>query len=92
MKVRHNGAFSDTFQLPAGGCQGTNLGILNFLVTVNSCGVSLKDMTDCLCNTHIGSLCHPVLPSPPPHITADEARFKYIDDMAQAEAVKLSNL
>ena len=82
----------EPFHLPAGGCQGTNLGILNFLVTVNSCGIPMKDIIDCVCSNHPGPLCHPYLPTPTAHINNDVARFKYVDNLTQAEAIKLSDL
>ena len=37
-------------------------------------------------------ICHPVLPDPNPHISENEARFKYIDDKVAAEAIKISDL
>ena len=40
------------FDLPAGGAQGTNLGVLSFLVYINSCGVPLEKMMDCLEHEH----------------------------------------
>ena len=92
MIVRHNGALSDVFDLPGGGCQGTNLGILSFLVYVNSCGVPLDGLLKCVCSSHTGDLCHPLLPIPDPHISNKYARFKYIDDLAAAEAVATSDL
>ena len=38
------------------------------------------------------TICHPVLPEPGPHVTAREARFKYIDDNVSAEAIYVSQL
>ena len=35
---------------------------------------------------------HPVLPLPPPSITDDSARFKYIDDLSMCQAVNLSDV
>ena len=69
MIVSHNGEKSNEFDLPSGSGQGTNLGILSFLVYVNSCGVPLDDMIKCVCGPHTGELCHPVLPVPDPHVT-----------------------
>ena len=101
MIVRHKEEISSIFDCPGGGAQGTNLGILSFLVYVNSCGVPLEKMLQCLDHEHkemyIGlpveenkdpppenlgwkTICHPTLPEPDPHVTAREARFKYIDD------------
>ena len=52
MKVRHKGDISDTFELPGSGPQGTNLGVLSFIVYVNSCGVPLDNILDCLNHEH----------------------------------------
>ena len=46
----------------------------------------------CQCKFHTGDLCHPIFPLPDNHVSEDIARFKYIDDLAEAEAVKLSDL
>jgi hypothetical protein len=92
MIVRHNGAISEEYNMPGGGAQGTNLGILSFLVDINSGGVSLEEIVKCICENHTGEICHPVLPPPPPHITETEARFKYIDDLALLNAVPLTDL
>ena len=46
------GKISKIFQIPGGGAQGTNIGILNFLVYVNSCGVPFDKMMDCLEHEH----------------------------------------
>ena len=40
----------------------------------------------------INYICHPILPTPDPHINEDEARFKYIDDMAVAQVFNFSSL
>ena len=52
MIVRHKGHASKVYELPGGGAQGTNLGILNFLVYINSCGVPFDKMMDCLQHEH----------------------------------------
>ena len=49
-------------------------------------------MIDCICSTHNGDLCHPVLPTPEHHITDQSARFKYVDDLVNAQVIKLSDL
>ena len=92
MIVRHNGAISDEYDIPGGGAQGTNLGILSYLVNINSGGVSLEEIIKCICGSHTGDICHPILPLPPPHITETEARFKYIDDLALLNSVPLTDL
>ena len=50
--VRHNGHNSKVYDLPGGGPQGTNLGILNFLVYINSCGVPFEKMMECIQHEH----------------------------------------
>ena len=113
MAVRHKGQVSDMYDLPAGSAQGTNLGILSFLVYVNSCGVPFDKMMECIQHEHkekyIGrpheehdnppinnlgwvKICHPILPLPDAHISESQSRFKYIDDLSAAEAIKTSNL
>ena len=52
MIVRHQGQMSGVYDLPGGGPQGTNIGILNFLVYVNSCGVPFDEIMDCLNHEH----------------------------------------
>ena len=52
MIVRHMGHNSAVYDLLACGAQGTNIGILNFLVYVNSCGVPFDRMIDCLEHEH----------------------------------------
>ena len=113
MRVRYKGETSNTYDLPGSGPQGTNIGILSFVVYINSCGVPLDGILDCISHEHkeqyIGhpvqeneappknnlgwvKICHPVLPTPNPHISENEARFKYCDDKVLAEAVDLNNL
>ena len=43
---------SSVFDIPGGGAQGTNLGVLSFLVYINSCGVPFEKMADCLEHEH----------------------------------------
>ena len=52
MIVRHQGQMSGVYDLPGGGPQGTNIGILNFLVYVNSCGVPFDEIMNCLNHEH----------------------------------------
>ena len=92
MIVRHNGAFSSLVELPGGGPQGTNLGVLNFLVYINSCGIPLSQLTDSISASLNGEIHHTILPQPPPHISETQSRFKYIDDLALAEAINLKDL
>ena len=93
MAVRHKGSMSEHFEMPGGGPQGTNLGILAYLVNINSCGVSLESLTDYLQETfNEAEIYHPILPLPPPHLTEDNARFKYIDDVSLCHAIDLKHV
>ena len=74
MIVRHNGSSSSIVDLPGGGPQGTNLGILNFLVYVNSCGMSLSHLAESMGCPPQESLQPPILPPPTYHIYEDESR------------------
>ena len=47
---------------------------------------------ECIQHEHKGDICHPILPTPDPHISEKEARFKYIDDMALAQVFPLNYL
>ena len=61
MRVRHKGETSKTYDLPGSGPQGTNIGILSFVVYLNSCGVPLDGMLDCIFHEHKEQyLGHPV--------------------------------
>ena len=93
MVVRHKGSISKSCNMPGGGPQGTNLGILSYLVNINSCGAPLDSIVNCIQNilSEKENL-HPVLPLPPPHITDNSARFKYIDDMSLCQSVNLKDL
>ena len=56
MVVRHKGQLSSIFDLPAEGAQGTNIGVLSFLVYVNSCGFPFSDMMQCFNHEHKGKI------------------------------------
>ena len=63
MAVRNKGSISEQFEMPGGGPQGTNLGILAYLVNINSCGVSLESLSTFLQETLADTeICHPILP------------------------------
>ena len=47
---------------------------------------------ECIQHEHKGDICHPILPTPDPHISEKEARFKYIDDMALAQVFPINYL
>ena len=51
MVVRHRGSISEEYEMPGGGPQGTNLGILLYLVNINSCGVPLESISNCINNS-----------------------------------------
>ena len=97
MVVRHKGTSSKTYSLPGSSAQGTNLGILSYLVNINSCGVPLEDIMDHL-ETHQSdtdqsdTIFHPILPLPEYHINEREGRFKYIDDLSLCQSINLSDL
>ena len=78
MVVKHRGVISKVYNLPGGGPQGTNLGILSYLVNINSCGIPLESIEHII-QTSIsgGENIHPILPLPPPNVTEDSARLKY---------------
>ena len=67
MVVKHIGVISKIHNLPGGGPQGTNLGILSYLVNINSCGVPLESIENII-HTSIRGVenIHPILPLPPP--------------------------
>ena len=92
MVVRHLGATSEIFDIPSGSPQGTNLGVLCYLVGINSCGVPLDSIENFInnCVNEVERM-HPVLPLPSSPITRDEARLKYIDDMSLCHAVNLKD-
>ena len=64
-----------------------------YLVNINSCGASLEAISSCI-QSQINEveIQNPILPLPPPNITEDSARFKYIDDMTLCQAVNMSSL
>ena len=84
--------------LPGSCGQGTNLGILSYLVNINSCGLPLDHIMEFLENAiatnedTIQSQEVPALPLPPYHITESSARLKYIDDLTMCQAVNMTGL
>ena len=50
MVVRHRGVNSSKMSLPGSCGQGTNLGILSYLVNINSCGLPLEEIMQYLQN------------------------------------------
>ena len=93
MVVRHKGETSDSHLVPGGSPQGTNLGILCYLVNINSCGVPFEEIEDYIRKcTNINEMNHPIIPLPPPNINEKAARFKYIDDLSLCQSVDLSDL
>ena len=93
MIVRHKEAVSETCDMYGGGPQGTNLGVLIYLVNINSCGISLDDIEKCVrgLSTEV-ERANPILPLPPPSRTTNSARFKFIDDMSLCQSVDLKDL
>ena len=81
MVVRHKGETSAIMSLPGSCGQGTNLGILSYLVNINSCGLPMDDIVKyvlrkCNSNDRRAFSCVPALPLPPYHITESAARLK----------------
>ena len=77
MVVRYKGATSDRKPLPGGGPQGTLLGLLLFLILINSCGE--KDYND------IG----PAITRPKRKFEPSSFHSKFVDDMTIAEAFNI---
>ena len=97
MVVRHKGETSAIMSRPGSCGQGTNLGILSYLVNINSCGLPMDDIVKyvlrkCNSNDRRAFSCVPALPLPPYHITESAARLKYIDDLTLCQTVNLNGL
>ena len=62
-------------------------------MNINSCGISLEDIERSIygLSTPVEKA-NPILPLPPPSITENSARLKYIDDMSMCQAVNLKDL
>ena len=93
MVVRHKGKTSAIMSLPGSCGQGTNLGILSYLVNINSCGLPMDDIVKyvlrkCNSNDRRAFSCVPALPLPPYHITESAESLKYIDDLTLCQTVK----
>ena len=54
--------------------------------------MSLSDLADSKGSSIQGDIPHPILPLPTHHISENQSRFKYVDDLALAEAVDLNAL
>ena len=66
--------------------------ILNFLVYVNSCGISVTHLSDSIGFPVEEEKQHPILLPPTYNISENESRFKYVDDLSLAEAINLKDL
>ena len=84
MILRYGNEHSSEQYLPGGGPQGVTLGLLMFLVEVNDAGMDPPpplpqpvQQGDVAC----------VPAPPPPAMTDDELRIKYVDDLTMAEIV-----
>ena len=82
MIVRHNGTQSTPHLLPGGLAQGDEVGQILFLVAVAGAGIA---------NQPPAALPSPSPPLPPPAITKDELRLKFVDDLTLGEVVNLKH-
>ena len=73
MILRYKGACSDRLLMPGGSPQGTLLGVLLYLVYVSDIGMDLS------------SVQYP----PPPAVSGQEVRLKFVDDLSLADSVRL---
>ena len=84
--------------LPGSCGQGTNLGILSYLVNIDSCGLPMDDIVKYVlrkCNRRAfsSSACASSPTALPPyHITESAARLKYIYDLTLCQTVNLNGL
>ena len=86
MILRHAGVQTEPHLLPGGGPQGALMGILCFLVEVSDAGMDPPPRLPV--PHHPGDVSSVPYP-PPPSVTEDEARLKYIDDLSMAESIRL---
>ena len=85
MTLKYNGAQSSTQPLPGGSVQGSELGILLFIVELSDAGMDIPQQPQRIPNiVDVYSL-----PQPQPAVTQSECRLKYIDDQTQAEIIHL---
>ena len=101
MVVRHKGETSAIMSLPGSCGQGTNLGILSYLVNIDSCGLPMDDIVKYVlrkCNmkdrrafSYSACASSPTA-LPPYHITESAARLKYIDNLTLCQTVNLIGL
>ena len=84
--VRYHGAKSVPHSLPGGAAQGDELGQILFLVAVSDAGMDPPPPLPL--PHHPGDL--PSVPAPPPPaVTKNELRVKFIDDLTFAECIQL---
>ena len=85
MTVKYKGVLSAPQSLPGGTVQGSELGILLFIVELSDAGMAVPSQPIQIDNvTDINSL-----PQPSPAVTSDECRLKYVDDQTHGEVLRL---
>ena len=85
MVLKYKGEVSSPQPLPGGTVQGSELGILLFIVELSDAGMDVPMQPQPIPNiVDITSWSHPT-----PAVTFNECRLKYIDDQTQAEVVHL---
>ena len=86
MILRYKGAKSKKHRMPGGSPQGTLLGVLLYLVYVSDIGMDPSTTSQTDMNV-------PDLPSipfpPPPAVSEQEIRLKFVDDLSVAECIRL---
>ena len=86
MILRYKGVFSDRLFMPGGSPQGTLLGVLLYLVYVSDIGMDLPQALPAIQGTvDLSSVQYP----PPPAVSGQEVRLKFVDDLSLAESVRL---
>ena len=86
MILRYKGSQSSRHFIPGGSPQGALLGVLLYLVYVSDIGMDLPTILQATPGTYdLPS----VLCPPPPAVSGQEARLKYVDDLSLAECIHL---
>ena len=86
MILRYKGSQSSRHFMPGGSPQGALLGVLLYLVYVSDIGMDLPSILPTNDDViDIPSVQYP----PPPAVSEQEARLKYVDDLSLAECIRL---
>ena len=80
--VTHNGAKSESKEMPGGGPQGTVLGMLSFIILINNVGFNQEDR-------NIGEY---ITRANNAHKVIETMHAKYVDHLSVAEALILKNV